>query len=157
MSVRRLGFVPIVSPTKAQYKVLFYLPPFSRNSNVKLWPPIRPSVWRVRVDQGDRKWYQSKCHPHIPIRLLYTHWASLAPFGHNTPRGRHIQTDRQSDRKRPKNNKKAMTFILPERKDKWRLVEECVDEIHQNHIRVSLGKHICCEAEKKPTNKSNSG
>ena len=29
-------------PITSQYKVLLYLPPFDRNSNVKFWPPIRP-------------------------------------------------------------------------------------------------------------------
>ena len=40
------------------------------------------------------QWYQSQSRPHIPIRLLYTLYAYLAPFGHNTQRGR------QSDRNR---------------------------------------------------------
>ena len=35
----------------------------SPNSNPRLW---------VSVDQWGRKWYQSKCQHHIPIRLLYT-------------------------------------------------------------------------------------
>ena len=49
----------------------------------------------VRVDLGGKKWYQSKCRPHIHIRLLYTLQAYLAPFGHN------IQHSRQSNWYRP--------------------------------------------------------
>ena len=48
---------------------------------------------------GGQKWYQSKCRPHIPTRLQYTLYAYLAPFGHNTHRGR--PADRQVDRNRP--------------------------------------------------------
>ena len=55
-------------------------------------PPIRPPFGGVRVDLGGRKWYQPKFRPHIPIRLLYTLYAYIAPFSHNIQRGR--QTDR---------------------------------------------------------------
>ena len=69
--------------------------PLGRNSKVKLWPQI----CGVRVDIGDRKRFQPKCRPHIPIRFLYTLRAYLAPFGHKIQRGG--QKDRQSDVIRP--------------------------------------------------------
>ena len=50
----------------------------------------------VRVDLGGQKWYQSKCHPHIPIRLLYTSIAYLVPFRYNTQRCRQ-EDDRQTE------------------------------------------------------------
>ena len=55
-------------------------------------PQFDSPKFGVRVALGDRKRCQSKSRPHIPIRLLYTLYAYLAPFGHNTQRGR--QTDR---------------------------------------------------------------
>ena len=88
----RLSKVHTRLPNTCQYDVLLYLPPFGWNSNVKLWTPVRlpPPVWTVGVVPGDRKWYQLKCPPYIPIRLLY---AYLEPFGHNT------QHDRQTTNK----------------------------------------------------------
>ena len=61
-------------------------------------PPILGG-WGVRVDLGGRKYYQSKSRHYIPIQLLCTLWAYLAPFGHNTTRR---TTDRQTDRARGK-------------------------------------------------------
>ena len=80
-------------PNTSQYKILLYLQPYGRNSNVTLWYPIRPvfqGVGAVRVDLEGRKWYQSKCHPHIPIRVLYTLHAYLAPFDHDTQSSRQM-------------------------------------------------------------------
>ena len=80
----------------SQYKVLLYLLPFGHNSNIKYDLPIqhRPIFGgEVMVGLGGRKWYQSKSRPHIPNQLIYTLHAYLAPFGHNTQRGRQT-TDR---------------------------------------------------------------
>ena len=55
-----------------------------------LTPPNSTPHLGVRVDLGGRKWYQSKSRTNIPIWLLYSLWAYLAPFGHNTQRG--VQT-----------------------------------------------------------------
>ena len=77
-------------PNTSQYKVLLYLLPFGRNSDVKLLTPqfdLTPHL-EGGVDLGDRRWYQSKSRFHILIWLLYT----LTPFGHSTQRGK--QTDR---------------------------------------------------------------
>ena len=38
------------------------------------WRQIMPPFWGIRVDLRGRKWYQSKCSPHIPVRLLYTRY-----------------------------------------------------------------------------------
>ena len=60
-------------------------------------PLIRPPFWGLE----DRKWYQSKCRPHIPIRLrdtprpIYQRLATM----HNAADDR--QTGGQSDRNRP--------------------------------------------------------
>ena len=62
---------------------------------VKLWLPNSTEIdlrLGFRVDLGDRKWLKSKYRPHIPIRLLYTPQAYLAPFGHNTQRGERTST-----------------------------------------------------------------
>ena len=88
-----LGFEPTESlyprlPNNSHYKVLLYLPPFGRDSNVNLWRPNSTRPFRLY----GRKWYQSKCRPHIPMRLLYTRY-----IGHSTTR----QIDRPSDRNRP--------------------------------------------------------
>ena len=64
-------------------------------------PKYDPSpAWGVKMDLGGRKWYHTKCHLNIHIRLLYTLQAYLAPFGfvYNTQNSR--QTE-QSDRNRP--------------------------------------------------------
>ena len=59
---------------------------------VELMPPkVDASFWRVRVKVGGRKWYQSKCWPHIHIRLLCIPLVYRAPFSYNTQRVR--QTD----------------------------------------------------------------
>ena len=39
-------------PNTCHYKVLLYLPPFGRNSNVRFWPTIRPPIWGVRGTWG---------------------------------------------------------------------------------------------------------
>ena len=71
-----------------------------------VWPEFKCQIMAHRFDPvtpfegsgwtyggSDRKWYQSKSRPHIPVPLLYTTWAHLALFSHNnTQRGR--QTDR---------------------------------------------------------------
>ena len=56
--------------------------------------PIPYPFGGIGVDLKVRKWYQSKCRTHIPIRLLYTLQAYFVPFGQNTQRGR--QTYRQT-------------------------------------------------------------
>ena len=38
----------------------------------QIWPLIRPPICGLGWTQGGRKWYQSKCRPHIPI-CLYMH------------------------------------------------------------------------------------
>ena len=56
-----------------QFNVLLYLLPFGGNSNVKLWSPnSTPPISGIMMDTGGRKWYQSKCRPHILLRLPYT-------------------------------------------------------------------------------------
>ena len=98
-----------------QFKGLFNLLPYGRNFNIKLGPApnsIRP-FWGVRVDLCGRKWYQSKYRPHIPIPLLFTPLAYLAPISHNTQCGR-----RANDRnrlpvllhRRPKNT--ALWYVM---------------------------------------------
>ena len=51
LEVRESGFVPIESPSTifniSQHKVLFYLSPFARNSNVKLCPPPQKKIPHV--------------------------------------------------------------------------------------------------------------
>ena len=66
--------------------------PLRRNSNVKCWPPNTG----IRVDRGVENGAKRNL---VPIFLFdfYTHY--LAPFSHNTRRGR--QTDRQSDGNKP--------------------------------------------------------
>ena len=56
----------------------------------------------VGVELGSRKWYQSKCRPHIPIRLLYAQYGGLSCTV--CPQCTTRQTDdrhRPSDRNRP--------------------------------------------------------
>ena len=58
------------------------LPPFEfgRNFNVKLCPPPNSTPGLAGYGKLGRKWHKSKSCPHIPIRLLYTPYAYLAPF-----------------------------------------------------------------------------
>ena len=39
--------------------------------------PNSTPISGVRMDPGGRKWYQSKCRPHIPIRLLHIYIGRL--------------------------------------------------------------------------------
>ena len=66
-----------------------------------VWPELQcqimPSAkvdpaWELGWTWGS-KMVQIEMSIHIPIRLLYTLYAYLAPFGHNTQRGRR-QTER---------------------------------------------------------------
>ena len=79
--------------------VLLYLPPFDRNSSVKMCPHPKfdLSHFGVRVDPEGlgRKWYQSKSRHRIPIRLLNTVQACLAPFGNNAQCGFKTVNSRQ--------------------------------------------------------------
>ena len=59
------------------------------------WYRCCPRTISDMNDLGGRKWYQSKCRPHMPIWLLYTLYGWLIPFGHNTQPGRH--RDRQTE------------------------------------------------------------
>ena len=61
-------------------------------------PSIRPSFGEVRINPGGRKWDQSKCRPHIPIRLLQTQ--RYRPILHRLVTI-HNAADRQSDRNMP--------------------------------------------------------
>ena len=54
--------------------------------SLNLTPSPIFGVW-VGEPRG-RKWYQSKCRPYIPIRLLCILLGYLAPFGHNSQHGR---------------------------------------------------------------------
>ena len=76
--------------------VLLYLPPFGRNSNVKLYHP--PPNATARLGGGGAIGSNMVIVPiemssKYPIRLVYTLYAYLAPFGHNTQRVRQM-TDR---------------------------------------------------------------
>ena len=74
-----------------------YLPPFGRNSNANSYAPSPLSAPFAGLGgPKGSKCYQSKCRSLIPIRLLYTVQTYLAPFGHDTQRGRQTG-DRQSD------------------------------------------------------------
>ena len=83
-------------PRLPRYKHLHYLPRFGRYFNEKfncvhhvvrsfalsaaVWPEVQcPTMIHqfdlrlgVRANLLGRKWYQSKCRPHIPMRFLYT-------------------------------------------------------------------------------------
>ena len=101
--VRGPGVAPTESPSHnfpipVNKKILLYLLPFGRNSSVKLWPinstPLhRLGVW---VYLGGWKWYQSKCRPRIPIRLLSIHTIGLSCIVWSQYPTQ--QTDRESDR-----------------------------------------------------------
>ena len=71
-----------------------------------VWPEFQCQIIAAQSDPrlgslfghgGGRKWLQSKCHPHIPIRLLYTvHTIGLSCTV--WPRCTGQQTDRQTKR-----------------------------------------------------------
>ena len=76
-------------PNTYQYQVVLYLPPFSRNSNVKFCPtpPIRPPRLGVRVDLGGRNFTNRNVVPtfvfefytdyrHILHRLVAIHYVT---------------------------------------------------------------------------------
>ena len=79
-------------PNASQIKNVLYLPSF-RNSMSNYPSPHFDPLFGVRVDLGGSKMVPVEMSSHIPhVRLL---WDYLAPFGHNTQRGR--QTTEQSD------------------------------------------------------------
>ena len=58
-------------PNISQYNCSTHLPPFGQNSDLNYGTSqIRHLAWEVNL--GGRKWYKSKCRPHIPIRFLCT-------------------------------------------------------------------------------------
>ena len=67
-----------------------YVQPFGRNFDVKFPFDLRFEAYRV--DLWGRKWYQLKCRPHIPIRLLYTQYTHRLAIIYNA-------TDRQLKRR----------------------------------------------------------
>ena len=65
----------------------------------QLPPPIStPLIRGIRVDFGGRKWYQSKCRPRIPIRLLCTLLHRLASIQNAADR----QIERSEQAKTPR-------------------------------------------------------
>ena len=93
-------------PNTSLYKVLLYLSLFGRNSNVRygiignsiMPPPYSTPVYGIWVDLGGRKLYQSKCRSPIPIRVLYTLCAYLAPLVTIQRRRRPTDIVRQTER-----------------------------------------------------------
>ena len=81
------NFSPIESPPMTSQYISIQR--FALSAAV--WPQFQCQVMNSqfdphlggRMDLGGRKWYQSKCHSHITIRLLNTLFAYLAPLGHN--------------------------------------------------------------------------
>ena len=67
-------------PIKNPATVSQYLSIESVALSATVWPQVQCQVMtpnstpirEVRVDLGDREWYQSKSSPDIPIRLPYT-------------------------------------------------------------------------------------
>ena len=94
------GFVPTNRKPTYDFPLPFYIKFCSICRRLVAIPmsnygtPILPP-FGVTVGLGGRKWYQSKCHPHMSIRLLY----ALDPIFlscavcHNTQRSRYT-TDR---------------------------------------------------------------
>ena len=67
-SVQQLKARPRL-PNTSQYKGLLYLLPFHR---IPMSNNGAPNLRHPPTFGPSRKWHQSKCRPHIPIRLLYT-------------------------------------------------------------------------------------